>query len=67
MSEDTLLRIGRAVILGWGLRWPRKPLTAYSRGSIWVCPPDKADEWTAHKAMGDDWLNECLNMAGIPH
>lgn len=59
-------RIGKAILLGWGLRDPSPAETPQSRGSIWVSKPGEHDVWWSEKSSGKDWLVQCLNQAGIP-
>ena len=65
MKETTLKRLSQAIMQGWGIWEPRAPNGA-SCGSVWVCPPNDFDHWTCHKADGEDWLDQCFDLAGIP-
>ena len=58
-------RIARAVLKGWCFRFVRPP-TATSRGAVWVSRPDEYDIHWVEKAMGKNWIEECLNNAGVP-
>jgi hypothetical protein len=75
VKEGTSLRVGKAVMLGWGIRSFRKNELGTERHAVWVSPPDE-ENWhavrvDAQPGDGDDrdddgWVNRLLDEAGVP-
>jgi len=67
IKEQTLIRIGKAVLRDWGILKPRPPGNIKTqRGSVWIQLPGEYNLWYAEKAMGPNWLEKCLDQAKIP-
>ena len=72
IAQKTKDRIFNALMEGWSFRIVRPPYGEYSkeghhtnRGSVWISPPNNYNSWTAYKSDTDNWLNECLDEAGV--
>lgn len=71
ISEKTKQRIFEAMMEGWCFRSPKEPFGEFinghftNRGSIWISPPDKLDEWRGYKSDTKQWLDDCLDEAGV--
>jgi hypothetical protein len=66
MGRKTMLRIGKAVLLGWGIVKPKPPTTPCSRGSVWIQEPEGWNTWRSMDGTGKNWLNKALDSAGVP-
>lgn len=67
-TEANTLRIGKAILKGWGLLGFKKALSATSRHSVWVQKPEDKVSWYVEKTDGaiKDWVKSLLDKAGVP-
>lgn len=66
MNKATVLRIGKAIVNGWGIQWPYPPRSKTDTGGVWIMRPGDKDKWKCFKSVGRNWLSNCLDEGGIP-